>query len=124
MAHRSRLEVHKFECGHRGLGKYCHFCKDIKAGRATPRKKTEKNEEGQVVAVVEKKYWQKAKCPFCNGNRVKKNEMNAFSPTDMKEYRCTSFECGKQFNTEQVKEFEQVEVVDRPRTPYNPRLTD
>ncbi len=125
MAHRTRQELKKFECGHKGLGKYCHFCKDIKAGRVAPKKMVTDEVTGQKVAAeAQKKYWQRAKCPFCGGSRVKKNDINAFSAADIKEYRCTSFECGKQFNSEQVKEYEQVEVVDRPRTPYNPRLTD
>ena len=73
----------------------------------------------------QKKYWNRAKCPYCGGNRVKKNSINAFSDNNAKEYRCTSFECGKQFNSEQVKEYEQVEVKERgPRPEYNPRLTD
>ena len=31
---------------------------------------------------------------------------------------------GKEFNSDQVKEYEKVEAVERARTPYNPRLTD
>ena len=53
-----------------------------------------------------------------------KNDINVFSDNNAKEYRCTSFECGKEFNSEQVKEYEKVEAVERARTPYNPRLTD
>lgn len=125
MAHKRRRQKQHFECKHVGLGKYCHRCKDEAAGRIKP-KKLVVNEEGQTVLATEapKKYWQRAKCPFCGGNRVKKNDMNAFSDMNAKEYRCTSFECGKEFNSEQVKEYEKVEVTERARTPYNPRLTD
>ena len=129
MAHKRRRQVQKFECTHRGFGKYCHRCKDEAAGKIKPKKVVAKLPEGAEVtaeqaAASPKKYWKKAKCPYCDGNRVKKNEINAFSANDAKEYRCTSFECGKSFNSEQVKEYEQVEVVDRPKVPYNPRLTD
>ena len=42
-----------------------------------------------------------------------------------KEFRCTAYECGKEFNSDQVKEYDKVEVQERtgPRE-YNPRLTD
>ena len=127
MAHKSRRQRQQFDCKHVAFGKYCHRCKDEAAGKIKPKKMVV-NESGEKVAVsvaeAPKKYWQKAKCPYCGGSRVKKNEINAFSANDTKEYRCTSFECGKQFNSEQVKEYEQVEVKDTPRTPYNPRLTD
>ncbi len=86
-----------------------------------------KQPSAQPIGAAEapKKYWQRAKCPYCGGNRVKKNDMNVFSDNNAKEYRCTSFECGKQFNSEQVKEYEDVEVKERgPRPEYNPRLTD
>jgi hypothetical protein len=125
MTHKRRMQKQKWECGHRGLGKYCHRCKDEAAGRIKP-KKIVIDEAGQKVDAAEapKKYWKRAKCPYCGQNRVKKNDINAFSANDAKEYRCTSYECGKEFNSDQVKEYEMVEVVDRPRTPYNPRLTD
>lgn len=126
MAHKRRMQQQTFgDCKHKGLGKYCHRCKDEKAGKIKP-KKVVVTETGETVAAdaAPKKYWNRAKCPYCGGNRVKKNEINAFSDTNAKEYRCTSFECGKQFNSEQVKEYEKIEAVDRPRTPYNPRLTD
>jgi hypothetical protein len=129
MAHKRRRQRQKFECTHRGLGKYCHRCKDEAAGRIKPKKVVVQTAEGSTIvdaaaAAAPKKYWKRAKCPYCGGNRVKKNEINAFSDNNAKEYRCTSFECGKQFNSEHVKEYEQVEVVDRPKVPYNPRLTD
>jgi hypothetical protein len=125
MAHKVRRERHKFECGHKAYGKFCHFCKDIAAGRVTPKKMVTDEVTGQkVLAEAKPKYWQRAKCPFCGGTRVKKQDINAFSPIDAKEYKCTSFECGKAFNSEQVKEYEQVEVKERAKTPYNPRLTD
>jgi hypothetical protein len=128
MSHKRRRQKQKFECTHVGLGKYCHRCKDEAAGRIKP-KKVVVNQDGSQSEVVAteapKKYWQKAKCPYCGGNRVKKNDMNVFSDNNAKEYRCTSFECGKEFNSEQVKEYEQVEVKERgPRPEYNPRLTD
>lgn len=128
MGHRSRRQRNKFECGHVGFGKYCHTCRDLAAGRITLKKKSAGGEgggdAGTATLEAKPKYWQRAKCPFCGGTRVKKNDINAFSPIDAKEYRCTAFNCGKQFNSEQVKEYEQVEVVDRPKVPYNPRLTD
>ena len=125
MTHKVRQERRKFECGHKAFGKYCHFCKDIAAGRVTPKKMVTDEVTGQQVAAEAKpKYWQKAKCPYCGGTRVKKQEINAFSANEAKEYKCTSFECGKEFNSEQVKEYEQVEVKERLKTPYNPRLTD
>ena len=127
MSHKRRRQRQKFECTHVAFGKYCHRCKDEAAGRIKP-KKIVTQEDGskieQSAAEAPKKYWNRAKCPYCGGNRVKKNEINAFSANDAKEYRCTSFECGKEFNSEQVKEYEKVEAVERPRTPYNPRLTD
>ncbi len=126
MTHRSRRQRQKFECGHVAFGTYCHRCKDEKAGRLTPKKKVMvKDDVRNVVAAdAPKRYWNRAKCPFCGQSRVKKNEINAFSPSDIKEYRCVSYECGKEFNSEQVKEYERVEVRERlPRDP-NPRLTD
>ena len=132
MSHKRRRQQTKFECGHKGFGKYCHFCKQIAAGKAKPRKEKVSEADAaaaaatgtQLAGEAPKKYWKRAKCPYCGGNRVKKNEINAFSANDAKEYRCTSFECGKQFNSEQVKEYEQVEAIERPKVPYNPRLTD
>jgi hypothetical protein len=127
MTHKIRRQRQKFECTHAGFGKFCHRCKDEAAGRIKP-KKIVVNQDGQKVDIAKeapKKYWQRAKCPFCGGNRVKKNDINVFSDNNAKEYRCTSFECGKEFNSEQVKEYEQVEVKERgPRPEYNPRLTD
>lgn len=127
MSHKRRRQKQKFECTHLGFGKFCHRCKDEAAGRIKP-KKIVTQEDGskveQAAGEAPKKFWQRAKCPYCGGSRVKKNDINAFSANDAKEYRCTSFECGKEFNSEQVKEYEKVEAVERPRTPYNPRLTD
>ncbi len=125
MAHKRRRQKQKFECQHVAFGKFCHRCKDEKLGRIKP-KKTVVNEAGETVSAEApaKKYWNRAKCPFCGGSRVKKNEINAFSPIDAKEYRCTSFECGKEFNSEQVKEYEKIEVKERVQRDYNPRLTD
>ena len=127
MAHRPRTQRNKFSgCQHRGYGKYCHFCKDVAAGKPVGRK-TVKNEEGATVAVedVKPKFWKRAKCPFCGGSRVKKNEINAFSANDAFEYRCTSFDCGKQFNEDRVTEWEDVEVKEKkgPVERWN-RLTD
>ena len=127
MTHKRRRQKQKFsDCSHVGFGKFCHRCKDEAAGRIKPKKIVVDENTGQKVDAAEapKKYWKRAKCPFCGGNRVKKNDINVFSANDAKEYRCTSYECGKEFNSEQVKEYENVEVVDRPKTPYNPRLTD
>ena len=127
MSHKRRRQRQKFECTHVAFGKFCHRCKDEAAGRIKP-KKIVVNESGEKVSVAAdapvKKFWKRAKCPFCGGNRVKKNEINAFSAMDAKEYRCTSYECGKEFNSEQVKEYEDVEVKERSQVPYNPRLTD
>ena len=128
MSHKRRRQRQKFDCTHVAFGKYCHRCKDEAAGKIKP-KKIVQNQDGSTtataVAEAPKKYWQRAKCPYCGGSRVKKNDINAFSDNAAKEYRCTSFECGKQFNSEQVKEYEQVEVKERgPRPEYNPRLTD
>ena len=128
MTHKIRQQRQKFECTHVGFGKYCHRCKDEAAGRIKPKKvvvEADGSKTEVAAADAPKKYWQRAKCPYCGGNRVKKNDINAFSDNNAKEYRCTSFECGKQFNSEQVKEYEQVEVKERgPRPEYNPRLTD
>lgn len=127
MAHRARMQRNKFSgCSHKGYGKYCHFCKDVAAGKPVGRK-TVKTEEGTTVAVedVKPRFWKRAKCPFCGSSRVKKNEINAFSANDAFEYRCTAFECGKQFNSEQVKEYEDVEIKEKkgPVERWN-RLTD
>jgi hypothetical protein len=126
MAHKRRRQRNVFECKHAGFGKFCHRCKDEKAGRIKPKKIVIDETTGQTLAAGEapKKYWKRAKCPYCGGNRVKKNEINAFSPLNAKEYRCTSYECGKEFNSEQVKEYEDVEVRERLARDPNPRLTD
>ena len=127
MAHKRRRQKQKFECTHVGFGKFCHRCKDEAAGRIKPKKVVVQEDGSKVetsAAEAPKKYWNRAKCPFCGGSRVKKNDINAFSANDAKEYRCTSFECGKEFNSDQVKEYEKIEAVERARTPYNPRLTD
>ena len=126
MSHKRRRQRNKFsECGHIGMGKYCHRCKDEAAGRIKPKKMVE-NESGQQVEATEKpkKFWNKAKCPYCGGNRVKKIDLNVLSDNEAKEYRCISFECGKEFNSEQVKEYEKVEVQERLPRDWNPRLTD
>lgn len=125
MSHKQRVHKKKFECGHKGLGKYCHRCEDVKAGRIVGGK-MKKAEDGSQVAVVEKpkEYWNRAKCPFCGGSRVKKNDINAFSDLKAFEYTCTSFECGKSFDSDQVKEYEQVEARPRQVGPINRRLTD
>lgn len=101
----------RFECKHYGFGKYCHACKDAKAGKVVLKK--EKDDKEQKKVEGEKKFWKRAKCPYCNGSRVKHNEINAMSPDNMKEFTCTSWECGKSFNIDNVKEFDTVEV--RPR---------
>ena len=33
MGHKSRIRNKKFECGHVGLGDYCHLCEDIAKGK-------------------------------------------------------------------------------------------
>lgn len=126
MAHRRRRQKNVFDCNHVGFGKYCHRCKDEKAGRIKPRKAGSEAAPGTTTAgpAAPKRTWKRAKCPFCGGSRVKKNELNVFSPIDAKEYRCTSYECGKEFNSDQVKEYEEVEVRERPPVDPNPRLTD
>ena len=134
MSHKRRRQRNKFQdCGHTAFGKYCHFCKQIAQGKAKPRKPKAESEQAEAAAAAtgtqtaanaEKKYWNRAKCPYCGGNRVKKNSINAFSDNNAKEYRCTSFECGKEFNSEQVKEYEKVEAVDKPKVPWSNRLTD
>ena len=134
MSHKRRRQKNKFqECGHTAFGKYCHFCKQIAQGKAKPRKIKSEGDMAEAAAAstgtapaasAEKKYWNRAKCPYCGGNRVKKNSINAFSDNNAKEYRCTSFECGKEFNSEQVKEYEKVEAIDKPKVPWSNRLTD
>ena len=134
MSHKRRRQKNKFQdCGHIAFGKYCHFCKQIAQGKAKPRKPKTEGEAAEAAAAAtgtqtaanaEKKFWKRAKCPFCGGNRVKKNNINVFSDNNAKEYRCTSFECGKEFNSDQVKEYEQVEAVDKPKVPWSNRLTD
>lgn len=129
MAHRSRMQANKFPCNHKGLGKYCHFCKDLAAGRPVgqKKKKVDASAEGGDAAAADlpPKTWKRAKCPYCGGNRVKKNELNVFSDANAYEYRCTSYNCGKQFNSDQVKEYEEVEakVNKGPVERWN-RLTD
>lgn len=129
MSQATRRQKQKWECGHRGFGKYCHFCKDVKAGRVQARKRTaEAVAAGAPAAPGEPskpKTWKRAKCPYCGGSRVKKNEINAFSAHDAKEFTCASWECGKSFNSEQVKEYEEVEVRERKIVGGDPRrLTD
>ena len=131
MSQATRRQKNKWECGHKAFGTYCHFCKDVAAGRVKVVKKQVTHEDGSTEMVaadavpMKPKTWKKAKCPFCGGSRVKKQEINAFSALDAKEYKCTSYECGKAFNSEQVKEYEEVEVVERKRVGGDPRrLTD
>lgn len=119
MSHKSRIRKKKFECGHEGLGKFCHRCAEEKAGRlqAKRRSTTEEGAGGggsAPAAEAPKKFWNRAKCPHCGGSRVKKNDLNVFSDMKAFEYTCTSYECGKSFNSDQVKEYEQVEA--KPRT--------
>lgn len=33
MAHKSRIQKKKFDCGHVGYGEHCHLCEDVKRGR-------------------------------------------------------------------------------------------
>ena len=102
MTHKIRQQRQKFECTHVGFGKYCHRCKDEAAGRIKPKKIVQEADGSKSeVAATEapKKYWKRAKCPYCGSNRVKKNDMNVFSDNNAKEYRCTSFECGKEFRS-------------------------
>ncbi len=130
MAKGTRKQKNKWDCGHKAFGKYCHFCKDIAAGRVQKRKVVATADGGEAALTatgepIKPKTWKKAKCPFCGGSRVKKNEMNVFSDVNAKEYSCTSYECGKQFNSEQVKEYEEVEVRERKKVGGDPRrLTD
>ncbi len=30
MGHKRRIQKKNFKCGHRGLGRYCHFCRQTK----------------------------------------------------------------------------------------------
>lgn len=116
MSHKSRIRKKKFPCGHQGLGKYCHRCEDEKAGRlkvSQPRRTEASSAEQPVAAERPKEYWNRAKCPFCGGTRVKKNDLNVFSDMKAFEYTCTSYECGKSFNSDQVKEYERVEAKPR-----------
>ena len=131
MAKGTRKQKNKWECGHHGFGKYCHFCKDVAAGRVVVKRKavaTSGTAEEAAAAGLEPmkpKTWKRAKCPYCGGSRVKKNEINVFSDLNAKEFTCTSWECGKSFNSEQVKEYEEVEVKERKRVGGDPRrLTD
>lgn len=103
----------RFECEHYGFGKYCHACKDAKAGKGTPKKA--KKAEAEAAAAAPKRYWSRPKCPFCNGSWVKHNELNVMSALDAKEFTCTSYSCGKSFDIDRVKEFEQVEVKPRAK---------
>ncbi len=120
MSHKVRRQRQNFsECRHKGFGKYCHFCKDLNAGKKVGVKIPKKGEKVDAATgkPEEPRYWQRAKCPFCNSSRVKKNELNALSALDAKEYRCADFDCGKEFDSGQVKEYDQVEVKPRgPRT--------
>lgn len=116
MSHRSRRQKHVFECcGRKGFGKFCHFCKDVARGKPVGRKKQAAGARGGTGG--EPKYWERAKCPFCGGTRVKKNEINVFSALDAMEFTCMSDTCGKQFNSEHVKEYEKVEVKPRSARP-------
>ena len=116
MSHKRRRQKNKFqECGHTAFGKYCHFCKQIAQGKAKPRKIKSEGDMAEAAA---------ASTGTATAASVKKNSINAFSDNNAKEYRCTSFECGKEFNSEQVKEYEKVEAVDKPKVPWSNRLTD
>ena len=73
MTHKIRQQRQKFECTHVGFGKFCHRCKDEAAGRIKPKKIVQEADGSKSeVAATEapKKYWQRAKCPYCGGNRV------------------------------------------------------
>ena len=35
MGHRRRIQKKNFKCGHRGLGQYCHLCRQIESGKIT-----------------------------------------------------------------------------------------
>jgi len=129
MAKGTRKQKNKWECGHKAFGKYCHYCKDIAAGRVVKRQRTDAaaadGAAGMPELVPVKKTWKRAKCPFCGGSRVKKNDINVFSDINAKEFTCGAWECGKKFNSEQVKEYEEVEVVEKKRVGGDPRrLTD
>jgi hypothetical protein len=109
------MQRNAFECGHKGFGKYCHFCKDIKAGRPVGKKAPRPaSAGGRPAEPQEPRYWQRARCPHCNGNRVKKNDLNVLSALDAFEYTCMDFNCGKSFNSDQVKEFDKIEVKGPP----------
>lgn len=117
MAHKSRRQRNNFECRHKGFGKYCHFCKDLQAGKKVGIKIPKKGEKVDAATgkPEEPRYWNRAKCPFCGSSRVKKNDLNVLSALDAKEYTCGDFNCGKQFDSDQVKEYDKVEV--KPRAP-------
>lgn len=116
MAHKRRRQRQHWECGHSGFGKFCHFCRDKQAGKPVGIKKARKgkaggNRPGETPA--KPKTWKRARCPFCNGTRVKRNDFNVMSAVDAKEYSCKEFACGKEFNEEQVKTWDEVEVSGR-----------
>lgn len=117
MAHRPRKQRNQFpECGHKGFGKFCHTCRNEKLGRnMKPRVKASAGGGAAGGKTEEKRYRQKAKCPYCGSSRVRKNDLNVMSALDAYEYTCHEFTCGKSFNSDQVKEYDQVEV--KPRRP-------
>lgn len=116
MGHRSRRQKQLFKCGHRGFGQFCHFCKDKEAGKPVGIKKKRRASGGASGAdsePVPMRKWKRARCPFCNGTRVKKNPINAMSSFDIKEFSCKERNCGKEFNEEQVTQWDEVEVPAR-----------
>lgn len=113
MAHKRRRQRNRWECGHQGLGKYCHFCKDKQAGRPVGIKKKRAARAGTGSGGAPEgrvRIWKRARCPFCKGSRVKKNDLNVMSALDAKEFTCKEFKCGKEFNEDQVKAWDEIQV--------------
>ncbi len=114
MAHKIRQQVQTWECGHSGFGKHCHFCKDKQAGKPVGIKKARKGgRPGETGEAAKPRVWKRARCPFCNGTRVKRNDFNVMTALDAKEYSCKAFGCGKEFNENQVKMWDEIQVAGR-----------
>ena len=44
---------------------------------------------------------------------MKKNHLNVMSALDAKEYSCKDFKCGKEFNEDKVKAWDEIEIAAR-----------
>lgn len=113
MGHRRRRQKQQFKCGHRGFGRYCHFCRDREAGKPVGIKKRRSGSGRSGDESVPVRKWKRARCPYCNGTRVKKNDLNVMSAFDAKEFTCKERNCGKKFNEEDVRQWDEIEVPGR-----------